>query len=57
MEYRNILRLTQETPTSLRNRVKYLKEVYSRYREQSEVFPRVICDWWFRLPRNIAIVA
>jgi RNA polymerase primary sigma factor len=31
VEYRNILRNTQETPTSLRNRVNFLKEVYSRY--------------------------
>ena len=31
IEYRNILRITQETPTSLRNRVNYLKEVYSKY--------------------------
>ena len=32
-EYRNILRATQETPTSLRNRVSYLKSVYSRYQQ------------------------
>ncbi|MGI9427064.1 MAG: sigma-70 family RNA polymerase sigma factor [Bythopirellula sp.] len=31
LEYRNILRMTQETPTSLRNRVKFLQEIYSRY--------------------------
>ncbi len=31
VEYRNILRMTQETPTSLRNRVEYLQQVYSRY--------------------------
>ena len=31
VEYRNILRMTQETPTSLRNRVKYLQNVYSKY--------------------------
>jgi RNA polymerase primary sigma factor len=31
VEYRNILRVTQEMPTSLRNRVNYLKEVYSKY--------------------------
>ena len=31
IEFRNILRITQETPTSLRNRVNFLKEVYSRY--------------------------
>jgi RNA polymerase primary sigma factor len=31
IEYRNILRVTQETPTSLRNRVNYLKSVYSKY--------------------------
>ena len=32
-EYRNILRATQETATSLRNRVSYLKSVYSRYQQ------------------------
>jgi len=32
-EYRNILRACQETPTSLRNRVAYLKEVYARYQK------------------------
>jgi RNA polymerase primary sigma factor len=31
VEFRNILRVTQETPTSLRNRVAYLKDVYSKY--------------------------
>ena len=30
-EFRNILRATQETPTSLRNRVAYLKTVYAQY--------------------------
>jgi RNA polymerase primary sigma factor len=30
-EFRNILRLLQETPTSLRNRVQYLKHVYALY--------------------------
>jgi len=33
MESRNILRVTQETPTSLRNRVRCLRRVYSRYQE------------------------
>ena len=32
-EYRNILRACQETPTSLRNRVATLKEVYARYQK------------------------
>jgi RNA polymerase primary sigma factor len=32
-EYRNILRATQESPTSLRNRVAYLKAVYAHYQE------------------------
>ncbi len=32
-EYRNILRATQETPTSLRNRVRQLKIVYAQYQE------------------------
>jgi len=31
VEYRNILRITQETPTSLRNRVKLLQGIYSKY--------------------------
>ncbi|MCG8448936.1 MAG: sigma-70 family RNA polymerase sigma factor [Pirellulales bacterium] len=31
VEYRNILRITQETPTSLRNRVAFLRDTYSRY--------------------------
>ncbi len=30
-EYRMILRTAQETPTSLRNRVAYLREIYSEY--------------------------
>ncbi|HJT35880.1 MAG TPA: sigma-70 family RNA polymerase sigma factor [Pirellulales bacterium] len=30
-EYRNILRVTQESPSSLRRRVMYLKDVYSQY--------------------------
>ena len=32
-EYRNILRVTQETPTSLRRRVAYLKVVYTQYQK------------------------
>ena len=32
-EFRNILRACQETPTSLRNRVAYLKEIYARYQK------------------------
>lgn len=32
-EFRNILHLTQETPTSLRNRVKYVKELFAKYQE------------------------
>ena len=32
-EFRNILRATQETPTSLRNRVRYLRTVYSEYQQ------------------------
>jgi len=31
VEYRNILRITQETPTSLRNRVENLRGIYSIY--------------------------
>ena len=33
MEFRNILRAVQETPTSLRNRVRSLKQVYAEYQE------------------------
>jgi RNA polymerase primary sigma factor len=32
-EYRNILRATQESPSSLRRRVAYLKEIYAQYQE------------------------
>ena len=32
-EFRNILRNTQETPTSLRNRVRTVKHIYARYQE------------------------
>ncbi|MCR4410812.1 MAG: sigma-70 family RNA polymerase sigma factor [Thermoguttaceae bacterium] len=32
-EFRNILRATQETPTSLRNRVRYIKAIYAQYQE------------------------
>jgi len=32
-EFRNILKGTQETPTSLRNRVRYLKDIYAQYQE------------------------
>jgi RNA polymerase primary sigma factor len=33
VEFRNILRATQESPTSLRNRVRHLKTVYSQYQQ------------------------
>ena len=32
-EFRNILQLTQETPTSLRSRVKAVKELFAKYQE------------------------
>ncbi len=32
-EFRNILQLTQETPKSLRNRVKYVKDLFAKYQE------------------------
>ena len=32
-EYRNILRVTQESPTSIRKRVAYLKQIYAQYQE------------------------
>ncbi|MBX3431733.1 MAG: sigma-70 family RNA polymerase sigma factor [Pirellulales bacterium] len=33
IEYRNILRLTQETPSSLRRRVAELKQIYTKYQQ------------------------
>jgi RNA polymerase primary sigma factor len=33
IEYRTILRATQETPSSLRNRVEYMKVIYSQYQQ------------------------
>jgi RNA polymerase primary sigma factor len=33
VEFRNILRVVQETPTSLRNRVRHLRIVYSQYQQ------------------------
>jgi len=33
MEYRSLLRLTQESPSSLRNRVRYLRHVYADYQK------------------------
>ncbi len=33
VEFRNILRATQETPISLRNRVRFLKAIYAQYQE------------------------
>ncbi|MHB0957970.1 MAG: sigma-70 family RNA polymerase sigma factor [Pirellulaceae bacterium] len=35
-EYRSILLATQETPTSLRNRVKFLKSVYAEYQQAKQ---------------------
>ena len=32
-EYRNILRATQESPSSIRRRVAYLKQIYAQYQE------------------------
>ncbi|MGL6226870.1 MAG: sigma-70 family RNA polymerase sigma factor [Thermoguttaceae bacterium] len=32
-EYRNILQLVQESPTSLRNRVAYVKDLFAKYQE------------------------
>ena len=32
-EYRHTLQITQETPTSLRNRIKYVKELFVQYQE------------------------
>ncbi len=33
MEYRNILQMTQESPTSLRNRVDEIKKIFAKYQE------------------------
>ena len=33
VEYRKLLRSCQETPTSLRNRVQYLRQIYAHYQE------------------------
>src|SRR5205085_1756154 len=33
IEYRRILRATQDTPKSLRNRVNYVKVIYSQYQQ------------------------
>ncbi|MBN1853364.1 MAG: sigma-70 family RNA polymerase sigma factor [Pirellulales bacterium] len=33
VEYRNLLRITQETPTSLRNRVACLRRIYTQYQQ------------------------
>ncbi len=33
MEFRNVLRALQETPTSLRNRVEYLRKIYQKYQQ------------------------
>jgi len=49
-EYRNILRATQETPTSLRNRVKYLRSVYTEY----QVAKRGLSEGNLRLVVSIA---
>ncbi|MDR0870073.1 MAG: sigma-70 family RNA polymerase sigma factor [Planctomycetaceae bacterium] len=35
-EFRNILQLTQETPASLRSRVKYVKELFAKYQEAKQ---------------------
>ncbi len=50
IEYRNILRHTQETPTSLRNRVKTLKQVYAQY----QVAKRGLSEGNLRLVVSIA---
>ncbi|MCS7239368.1 MAG: sigma-70 family RNA polymerase sigma factor [Thermoguttaceae bacterium] len=50
IEYRNILRATQETPTSLRNRVAYVKQVYEQYKEAK----RALSEGNLRLVVSIA---
>ncbi|HOP76983.1 MAG: sigma-70 family RNA polymerase sigma factor [Thermogutta sp.] len=49
-EYRDILRLTQETPTSLRNRVNYVKKIYAEYQEAK----RALSEGNLRLVVSIA---
>lgn len=49
-EYRDILRLTQETPTSLRNRVTYVKNVFAEYQEAK----RALSEGNLRLVVSIA---
>lgn len=49
-EYRGILRLTQETPTSLRNRVEYLKKVFQEY----QIAKRGLSEGNLRLVVSIA---
>lgn len=49
-EYRDILRLTQETPRSLRNRVNYVKRIYAEYQEAK----RALSEGNLRLVVSIA---
>ena len=49
-EYRNILRATQESPTSLRNRIAYLKQVYAEY----QVAKQALSEGNLRLVVSIA---
>ncbi|WP_460184881.1 sigma-70 family RNA polymerase sigma factor [Thermopirellula anaerolimosa] len=49
-ECRDILRLTQETPTSLRNRVRYVKRVYEEY----QAAKRALSEGNLRLVVSIA---
>ncbi len=49
-EYRSILRQTQETPTSLRNRVRYVREVHYHYQQAK----RALSEGNLRLVVSIA---
>ena len=53
-----ILRATQETPSSLRNRVQYLKAIYTAVPDAPNAACRkATCGWSFRSPRSTAIAA
>ena len=57
-EFRSILRATQETPTSLRNRVRYLQARLRRsISRPSAACRKATCGWSCRSPRSIATAA
>ena len=56
-ELRQILCITQETPTSIRNRCKYLGQVYTEYQWRSAACRKATCGWSSRSPKSTAIAA